>query len=104
MQCNALRIILGKRDFEPAEVARLDYRLLVRSPRIGQKGIHYIRNWLQRFGLEIANYPPPSAQRVSHRQEQQVIKAVNVLRRNGFEVHLESLHGRSKKWQRGDEH
>lgn len=91
MQCNALRIILGKREFEPQEVAQLDYQLLVRSPRIGRKGIVYIRDWLLQFGYDIANYPPPRPNPSRLRQEKQVSKAVGVLRRNGFVVEIESL-------------
>lgn len=93
MQCNALRILLGKREFDPQEVAQLDYQLLVRSSRIGRKGIVYIRDWLQQFGYDIANYPPPRPNLSRLRQEKQVSKAVGVLRRNGFEVQIETLLG-----------
>lgn len=93
MQCNALRIILGKREFDPQEVAQLDYQLLVRSSRIGRKGIVYIRDWLRQFGYDIANYPAPRPAKPNLRQEQQLSKAVSVLRRNGFELQLEALLG-----------
>lgn len=93
MQCNALRMILGKREVLPTEVAQLDYHLLVRAPRIGNKGIVYIRNWLQCFGLDIANYPPAKPRRAVARREQQVLKAVGILRRNGFEVQVDALIG-----------
>lgn len=96
LQCNALRIILGKREFEPEEVAQLDYQLLNRSPRIGRKGIVYIRDWLRQFGYEIANFPATEPAKRNQRQEKQVTKAVNVLRRNGFDVQLEPLLGHSK--------
>lgn len=93
MQCNALRIILGKREFDPQEVAQLDYQLLVRSSRIGRKGIVYIRDWLRQFGYDIANYPPPRPSQSRLRKEKQVSKAVSVLRRNGFEVQIDGLLG-----------
>ena len=97
MQCNALRILLGKRDFAPAEVAQLDYQLLTRSPRIGRKGIGYIRDWLRQFGYEIANTPAPHPSKSNQRKEKQLSRAVNVLRRNGFDVQVASLLGQIKK-------
>lgn len=97
MQCNALRIILGKREFDPQEVAQIDYQLLSRSPRIGRKGIVYIREWLRQFGYDIANYPQPRSSEPSLRNRKQVSKAVSVLRRNGFDVQLESLLGHITK-------
>lgn len=103
MQCNALRILLDKREFEPAEVARLDYQLLSRSPRIGRKGIVYIRNWLQQFGYDIANYPPPRPSGANVRKEKQLGKAVATLRRNGLDVELETLLGQFAKARERDD-
>lgn len=97
MQCNALRIILGKREFDPQEVAQLDYQLLVRSARIGRKGIVYIRDWLRQFGYDIANFPPERSNEPSLRSRKQLTKAVSVLRRNGFDVELESVLGKIKQ-------
>lgn len=97
MQSNALRIILGKRDFNAEEVSRLDYDLLVRSPRIGRKGIVLIRDWLRQFGYDIANYPAPRPDTGHLRKQKQVAKAVSVLRRNGFDVQIESLLNQTKK-------
>lgn len=102
MQVNALRILLDKREFAPEEVARLDYQLLSRSPRIGRKGIVYIRDWLRQFGYDIANHPPPRPDSTSLRKEKQVSKAVDLLRRSGLEVQLETLLGQLASNPKGD--
>lgn len=53
MQHNALRILLNKRSFVAAEIARLDCRQLEKAPRIGKKGLQVIRAWLQQHGLDL---------------------------------------------------
>jgi hypothetical protein len=53
MQQNALCLLLGRRNFSPAEVAQIDYRRLEKAPRIGRKGILVIRAWLNRHGFDL---------------------------------------------------
>lgn len=90
LQRNAIGLLLNKRDFTPAEVAKLDYQQLERAPRIGKKGIGNIRNWLRQYGLDLE---VPAAPVVSQREKQNRRKlalAVEVLTRNGFVVMHES--------------
>lgn len=90
LQRNAIGLLLNKRDFTPAEVAKLDYQQLERAPRIGKKGIGNIRNWLRQYGLDL---DVPAAPVVSQREKQNRRKlalAVEVLTRNGFVVMHES--------------
>ena len=63
----------------------------------GRKGIGYIRDWLRQFGYEIANTPAPHPSKSNQRKEKQLSRAVNVLRRNGFDVQVASLLGQIKK-------
>lgn len=84
MQCNALRILLGKRDFAPDEVALLSYHTLEKAPRIGSKGIENIRCWLRQFDLDIAHLPVEA--RGASRSHKRIERAIAVLTQNGFTV------------------
>jgi len=86
LQRNAIGLLLGKRDFTPAEVAKLDYQQLERAPRIGKKGIGNIRNWLKQHGLDLDVPAAPVVTQREQQKERKLAQAIDVLTRNGFVI------------------
>lgn len=60
LQRNALRKLLSRPEFSPAEVAELGYARIRKAEGIGPKGIATITAWLREHGFELA---PPAASR-----------------------------------------
>lgn len=90
LQRNGIGLLLGKRDFTPAEVAKLDYQQLERAPRIGKKGISNIRSWLNQYGLDLDVPAAPVTTQREKQKNRKVAQAIDVLTRNGFVILHES--------------
>lgn len=86
-QLNALRLLLEKSVFTPEEVAALDYRHVLKSPGVGQKGAGIIQEWLHAYGLELANQPQASPYEKEKVEPKRVLQAIRLLEKHGYEVH-----------------
>lgn len=86
-QINALRLLLGRREFLPQDIAALDYHTLVRVPGIGGKGLNLIREWLHSYGLDLLNSPGEFRDSLQHfRQEARIQRARNLLEKHGYSI------------------
>jgi len=85
-QRNALRLLLGKAEISPGEVAKIKYAVLERAPGVGSKSIGIIRAWLNSHGYELSAVPrqAPGA-RLAQRQRK-LERAIDYLRGHGYEV------------------
>lgn len=86
-QRNALRLLLDKPSFTPAEIAAINYRVLERAPGIGKNSLAIISAWLRSYGYELKGLPavvvnPREAQRL-----RKLERAIDYLHGNGYEVH-----------------
>jgi hypothetical protein len=86
-QKNALRLLLDKPSFTPAEIAAINYRILERAPGIGKNSLAIISAWLKSHGYELKGLPtvainPREAQRL-----RKLERAIDYLHGNGYEVH-----------------
>lgn len=61
LQRNALARQFGRKNFAPEEVACLDYALVERLPKIGEKGVAAIRAWLASYGYDLQHLPDSEA-------------------------------------------
>lgn len=88
LQRNALRKLLNRPEFTPAEVYELGYRRIQRADGIGQKGIQCIQAWLRSHGFDLQ---PPAAQpepplRLSAELRRNIHSALRLLREHGYRV------------------
>lgn len=85
-QKNALRLLLGKPNFTPEEIAAIDYRLLERAPGVGKSSLAIIRAWLQAHGYEFKNLPALPANPRAAQRRRKLERAIDYLRWHGYEV------------------
>jgi len=86
-QVNALRLLLERKEFSVEDVAQLDYYTLVKTPGIGGKSVHIIREWLSGFGLDLYNCPANYAQTLrQQRLRIRLERAEQLLRKYGYNV------------------
>jgi hypothetical protein len=87
MYRNALSQHFARRDFTADDLAALDYRVVARLPKIGKQGLHAIRAWLGRQGLDLCNVPReerPAAKVPSGKRT--VDRAIRLLERRGYRI------------------
>lgn len=86
-QINALRLLLERKEFSVEDVAQLDYYTLVKTPGIGGKSVHIIREWLAGFGLDLFNCPATYSQTLrQQRLRTRLERAEKLLRKYGYDV------------------
>lgn len=87
-QINALRLLLERKEFSVADVAQLDYYTLIKTPGIGGKSIHIIREWLAGFGQDLYNCPAHYSQTLGQQRLQaRLERAEKLLRKHGYDVY-----------------
>ena len=85
-QRNALRLLLDKPEFSPAEIAALDYRIIERAPGVGRNSAAIIRAWLNSHGYELAGQPKPAPNLRIEQRQRKLERAIDYLRWHGYEV------------------
>ena len=85
-QLNVLRILLEKSELTPEDVAHLNYRRLLKSPGIGNKGIEIIRRWLAQYQLDLHGQPVDDHHRHAALSNKRVQQAIRLLEKHGFAV------------------
>ncbi len=88
LQRNALRKLLNRPEFTPAEVYELGYRRILRAEGIGQKGMQCIQAWLRAHGFDLQPPPvqPEPPLRLSAELRRNIDSALRLLRDHGYRV------------------
>ena len=84
LQRNALRKLLDRPDFTPAEVAELGFRRLQLARGLGCKGLDNVLAWLRYHGHELEPLPTRSGD--VERRNRRIQQAIHLLRSQGFIV------------------
>lgn len=84
LQRNALRKLLERPDFTPAEVAELGFRRLQLARGLGCKGLHTVLAWLRHHGYELEPFPARSSN--ADRRSRRIQHAIHLLQSAGFVV------------------
>lgn len=84
LQRNALRKLLDRPHFTPAEVAELGFRRLQLTRGLGSKGLETVLAWLRCHGYELD--PLPNRCSDEARRNLRIERAIQLLRAQGFTV------------------
>lgn len=84
LQRNALRKLLDRPDFTPAEVAALGFRRLQLTRGLGRKGLDNVLAWLRHHGHDLEPLPTRCAD--GGRRNQRIERAIHLLESQGFVV------------------